>query len=281
MKKDKRLHLLTRCLVYSLLLVMGRGCVGKMFYYPNSKIYSSPDEQTEELQIDTADGHRIHGWFIHSKQEHPNGTVLQFHGNAQNLTSHSDMVKWLTDYGYNVMTFDYRGYGKSEGKPSRKGTFLDGQAALNYLAARADVNQIAVIGQSLGGAVAGAVVTAEGAPDIQLLVIDSSFPSYRGMVSATIDRINVLRWFRTPLSFLVCGDSYAPCKTLEQLNVPVVFFHGTADQVVPYTEGRAYFDATPEPKEFIDVPNGGHTDAFSRSAYQEILLEKLEKAFKE
>ena len=143
-----------------------------LFYYPDKINYSSPSHLNinyDTLTVKTADNEELHVWKLFGKQEQ--GVIIQFHGNAQNLTSHYLSVAWLTDHGFSVYTFDYRGYGKSSGKPTRKGLVQDGQAIIEYVC-RETKKPVFIIGQSLGGAVA--------APDSGLAA-GGSMPSWLGL----------------------------------------------------------------------------------------------------
>jgi len=117
------------------------GC-DRFFYYPNAHEYGSPQEfrlACESVSFHAADGTRLHGWFFPAEGE-PVGTVLHLHGNAGNITGHFHHVAWLPGAGWNVLCFDYRGYGRSEGRVTRAGTIADAHGALNHLLGRPDVD---------------------------------------------------------------------------------------------------------------------------------------------
>ena len=128
------------------------GC-DSFFYYPNARKYASPAEEGlkfESVHFAAKDGPRLHGWFFPATGE-PKGTVLHLHGNAGNITGHFAHIAWLPTEGWNVLCFDYRGYGESEGKVTRAGTVSDAHAALDYLLKRpGGPARIVVFGQSLG-----------------------------------------------------------------------------------------------------------------------------------
>jgi len=99
-----------------------QGCVGGLFYQPDRKIYDTPDRhglKYEEVSFQSKDGTGLSGWFVPAVGK-PKGTVIHFHGNAQNMTAHFGFVSWLPEQGFNLFVFDYRGYGKSAGKPDRR-----------------------------------------------------------------------------------------------------------------------------------------------------------------
>ncbi len=129
------------------------GGVEHRFFYPDRHTYGTPADlglAYRELEFTSADGTRLHGWFVPAVGPR-RGTVLHVHGNAQNLTAHFAFVAWLPRRGFDVVAFDYRGYGRSEGRPTLRGALDDTIAALAFVRSlpEADPNRLYVIGQSL------------------------------------------------------------------------------------------------------------------------------------
>ncbi len=251
-----------------------------MFYYPTRQVYDTPGTHNlkyEEVEFTSQDGTQLSGWFVPAEGR-PKGTVVHFHGNAQNMTAHFAFVSWLPREGFNVFVFDYRGYGKSGGSPSRDGLYADGIAALDYVLNRKDVfpTQVVVLGQSLGGAIAIAVMGDGYARRVKAIAIDSSFYSYRLIVRDKMKQIPVLSWFRWPLSFVVVSNARSPGPVIDRISpTPLLVIHGTADQVIPYRQGEKLFSEAKDPKTFISVPGGQHTDALLRDdpTYRKQLVE--------
>ncbi len=181
----------------ALLATVRFGCANRFVYYPSREDYGTPADvglRYEEVTFHSADGTALSGWFVPALGR-AEGTVVQFHGNAQNMTAHFSYVSWLPQEGFNVFVFDYRGYGKSAGSPSREGVYEDCLAALGYVRSRPDVDpdRTLVLGQSLGGANAIAVLGSGGAPRVRAVAIDSSFYSYRLMARDVIRRVPFCR----------------------------------------------------------------------------------------
>lgn len=248
----------------ALITVFMRGCDDK-FYYPNNKIYDMPEDfglAYEDVTFETADGLKLHGWFLPARGQ-PKGTVIHFHGNAGNISAHVGLVAWLPPSGFNVLVFDYRGYGRSEGKVTREGTILDGRAALDYVLTRKDVDKTRVfaLGQSLGGAVA-TVVAAE-RTEIRAVVLDSAFSSYRRIAAEHLRRL--LR-FNLPARFLagsLISSNYDPIDVVAEIAPrPLLIFASGADEICFPELGRELFDAASEPKEFILTPGASHMEVF-------------------
>ena len=157
-------------LLSGLLVIVLAGCIERMFFYPDSATYATPAQlgvRAEDVQIVTADGSRLHGWFLPAAGN-AKGTVLHLHGNAANVSNHLPLVSWLPARGYNVLMVDYRGFGRSQGRPSLDGIVDDAAAALAHLRTRPDVDasELIVLGQSIGGATA-----------LRLLARDSIIPA--------------------------------------------------------------------------------------------------------
>jgi fermentation-respiration switch protein FrsA (DUF1100 family) len=261
------------------------GCVNGYFFHPTRVTYQTPRElglPYEHVEFESLDGTRLAGWFVPARGR-PLGTVIHFHGNAQNMSAHFSFVSWLPEEGFNVFVFDYRGYGQSEGAPDRDGVYEDSVAALRYVASRGDVDgdRLIVLGQSLGGANAMAALARDDAPEVRAVVLDSVFYSYRSIVRDKIALIPVLGLLRWPLSHLVVGNAHSPSRSVKKLPaVPVLFIHGTGDAVVPYHHSVELYEKAHEPKAFWTVEGGRHADAFVRpnEPYRKALVAFLTSA---
>jgi len=256
-----------------------QGCVGGMFYYPDQEVYDTPARHGlpyEEVTFPSRDGTSLSGWFIPAVGR-AQGTVIHFHGNAQNMTSHFGFVSWLPGQGFNLFVFDYRGYGKSAGKPDRQGLFEDSLAALDYIARRPgiDHDRLLVLGQSLGGANAIAALGSSPRKGVRAVAIDSTFSSYRRIVRDKIGDMPLLSLLRWPLSYLLIGDSRSPDRHIASIApTPLLIIHGTDDPVIPYHHGKRLFDLAGEPKQLWTVAGGEHTSALMNASggYREKLV---------
>ena len=235
-----------------------------VFYQPDHKEYTTPakDGYTyEKVQFKSADGTRLSGWFIPAKeQKKALGSVIHFHGNAQNMSAHYSFVSWLPACNFNLFVFDYRGYGKSEGEVTREGVFEDSIAAVRYIKTRTDIDQhkIILFGQSLGGANALAVAGTQHFEGIAGIVTESAFSTYK---SVATDHAGWL----TPFSLLLIGNDYSPKKAVGNIApIPLVLIHGTQDQVVEYKHAEKLYHAAAEPKALWTIQGGRHTEALGR-----------------
>lgn len=250
------------------------GCVGRMFYYPDRQVHGSPADSGlafQEVRFASRDGTALTGWFVPAKGA-ATGTVVHLHGNAMNMTAHFSFVDWLPARGFNVFTFDYRGYGASAGTPDRKGVYEDSLAAIEHVLARPDVDRsrVVVLGQSLGGANALAVLGREGTRGVRAVVADSSFFSYRSIVKDKIAAMPGLAALRGPLSLAVIGDDLSPGPTVGRIApVPLLFLHGEADRVIPSSHSARLYEAAKEPKTLWLVPRADHTEAITDRRWQD------------
>lgn len=223
------------------------GCIERFFFYPDSARYTSPEQfglRVEDVWLRANDGTRLHAWFLPANGA-AKGTVLHLHGNAANVSNHLPLVAWLPARGYNVLMLDYRGFGRSEGSPTLDGIVEDALAALKHLRSRPDVDRdrLVVFGQSIGGATALRML-ARDAAGVRLAIIDSSFPSYRG-----IAREATAGSAMAPLASLAAsalpGPDKDPVTVLKSIGVPLIFVHGTRDSVIPHTNSDALHAAAP------------------------------------
>jgi fermentation-respiration switch protein FrsA (DUF1100 family) len=203
----------------------------------------------EDAWFRAADGTRLHGWYV--AHERPRAAVLFCHGNAGNVTHRADMLRVLHDHvGVSVLIFDYRGYGRSEGKPNEAGVLADARAARAWLAEREGIveQDVVMMGRSLGGAVAADLAAKEGARG---LVLESTFTSIPDMGARLFPWLPV-RWLvRTQLNAAaIIGDYHGP----------LLQSHGDADRTVPNELGRRLFEAANEPKHFRPLPGHDHND---------------------
>ena len=263
-----------------LLVLLCAGCANGLFYYPDRVQYQTPAEhglEYEKVTFRSRDDTRLTGWFVPAVGK-PIGTVIHFHGNAQNMTAHFGFVQWLPAEGFNLFVFDYRGYGESEGKPAGRGVYEDSVAAIKYVQSRPDLDQgkLLILGQSLGGANAIAAVAGHRFDGVRAIAIESTFYSYRSVARDKIAHMPLLSWARWPLSFLVVTNGHSPGPIVARLApTPLLLIHGTADRVIACRHSRRLYERAKEPKALWMIEGGRHTEAFTRfgSTYREKLVE--------
>ena len=252
-----------------LVLLLCPGC-NFVFFQPNDRFYHAPGEfglRHEEVWFESADGTRLHGWFLPALAP-AKGTIVHFHGNAANITNHLLAVRWLPRAGYAVLLFDYRGYGRSEGEPDRAGAIADGVAAIRFARGRPGgrAGRLIVYGQSLGGAVAVSALAEAGTEGVGLLILEGAFGSYRTVAQRKIGGFWPLWPFQYPLAWLLFSDGHNPEEAALRLaGLPVLAIHREEDGTVPFASGRELYEALPGPdKTFWAVPGEGHIVTFAQ-----------------
>jgi hypothetical protein len=244
----------------ALIAVFIMGCDG-CFYFPNREIVYTPEDlriDYEEVTFAAADGVRLWAWFLKPRGA-PKGTVVHFHGNAQNISTHILGSYWLTEYGYQVLVFDYRGYGKSEGRVTRAGTIRDGRAAVDYVLNRADVDpkRVVAFGQSIGGAIA-TVVTAE-RPEIAGLVLDAPFANYRRIAARHVRKTFYFEGLSKVLASALVSHAYEPDEHIGRIAPRPVLVIASGEDAICFPDlARELYDAAGEPREFWLVEGAEH-----------------------
>jgi len=248
--------------IYLVLLVFILALLGCIFYpriesffifFPETELSITPDEfgmVYREVYFTADDGERLHGWFFPLKSEYP--VILFCHGNAGNISHRLENVQLLLREKLQVFLFDYRGYGKSSGRPSERGIYLDGLAAYDYLVEQERIphENIIAFGRSLGASVA---IETSLNRKVRSLITESAFTSTRD-VARTITLF-------FPLSYLLPA-CYHNLKKIGLVNVPKLIIHGRADEIIPFPMALRLFEAAEAPKYLLPLNGAGHNDTF-------------------
>ena len=212
-------------------------------YFPTRELIGSPADYGiafEDVYFETADGRRLHGWYVPGDGD---VTLLWHHGNGGNISHRlPDIDLFHRELGVNVLIYDYRGFGRSsEDTPSEEGLYRDAEAALRHLQSREDVDpaKIVYFGRSLGVAIATELAVRHRPYG---LILESGFPSITYM--ANVDR----PWLPAFVVHRIIAARYDSASKIGSLNVPVLIVHGDADDTVPLRAGQALFEAAREPK---------------------------------
>lgn len=255
------------------------GC-SSLFYFPTQDKYYDPAQMNltyEDFWLQTQSGSQIHGWKIPG-QKPSRGSVVFFHGNAENLTSHFTVLAWLPPQGYDLFIFDYPQYGLSKGDLSPSTTVEAGVAVLEWVHEKYKPQNLIVYGHSLGGTVAlKSVEEVKASIPIAKVVIQSSFGSYRGMSQGVLKR-QWWTWPVVPITYLFISRSHDP--KVEKLSpIPLLFIHGTGDRVVESYHSEELFAQAGEPKELWLIPQGNHMNLYgdSQNPLRERLLDFLSR----
>ncbi|MFZ5452057.1 MAG: alpha/beta hydrolase [Thermodesulfobacteriota bacterium] len=221
-------------------------------FFPDPTLIGTPADvglAYEEVWFTAADGVKLHGWWV-PKKDAP--VLLWFHGNGGNISHRLENIELLLDQvGVSVFIFDYREYGKSQGRISREGTYLDAAAAYRYVVEDRKVPppDLVLFGRSLGTALATDLAVKL---PCRSLILESAYTNSQDMA-------------RLYAPFLFDWRPSVPYDNLGkigQVKAPVLIIHGEDDEIIPVDMGRRVFAAAPEPKELYLIPMSHHNDTY-------------------
>lgn len=239
-----------------LLGLLSSGCnwfIENQVFFPDKTIEQTPAEiglPFEDVWFNSSDGVGLHGWLVPVS---PATHIFLFcHGNAGNISHRLDNIRLLRQMGIAVFIFDYRGYGRSQGRISEKGFYLDSEAAHQVARKWSEQHgaKLVIFGRSLGG-IAAVHLGANGAGDG--LILESTFTNMGAMARAHYPLPFAERWLEDRLN--AAGE-------IGRVKAPILFIHGDKDRVVPIRLGRKLHDAAPHPKEFYRIRGAGHNDTY-------------------
>ena len=260
------------------------GCNNYLLYYPSSISYVPPERLQlpyEEFYLGGVDQNSIHAWLFPTPSRKPVATIIQFHGNAENMSSHYLSLLWLLKYDFELFSFDYRGYGRSDAKVNTGKIISDSKLVLQFLQNRNRKKRLPIIlyGQSLGGILAARTLgEMQNTALISAIVIEASFSSYRSIGKQVAEKVCLPLGY---LSYMILSDRYAIREILPTFSpIHTIVIHGNADPVVPYRNGREVFALAKAPKDFLEIDQGGHLNwhHLKDHALQRKLLLKMLKS---
>lgn len=250
-----------------LLIVTLLGCSSSPFYSPNKLVkYEITDfpHQVSDFYLQSLSGNALHfQYHFASESFSQRPLVVHFHGNSGNLSQTIEKVSWLMDYGFNVLVFDYSGYGKSEGKASRHNLHADAVFALRYIADRWSSVDKVIIGTSMGGAIVSAALPESGQESAyRLLILDSTFDNYIYLARDVVKSYPfgfVYSW----LADVLISDELSPAHEIKKLTrIPVIISHCINDGLIPITRGLSLYQHIPTEKLFKPLADCRHARGF-------------------
>lgn len=259
------------------------GCNG-LFYHP-SDIQFDQEEilklEPEQMEFQSQSGNKLHGWYFKTSQAKRKGLIVQFHGNAQNMSTHFSFLYWVTLQGYDLFVFDYSGYGKSEGTPTPENLRNDAIAAMQLVENKLtnDKTPVILFAQSLGVAVlTDAFPLIKNRKQIKAVILDSGFYSYQEIARDVMDQF-WLFWPFQHLAYLLVSDSHSPEKQFREFSpIPTLVIHGKHDGVIPFHHSEKIMELLKSPKIFWKIEDGTHTSAMQGHGglYRMKLMEYLD-----
>jgi fermentation-respiration switch protein FrsA (DUF1100 family) len=221
-------------------------------FFPDQYLVGTPQNvglAYEDVWFDTTDGVQLHGWWVPAPGA---PVVLWFHGNAGNISHRLENIQLLHELvGVQVFIFDYREYGRSQGRISREGTFLDAAAAYRYVTVTRQVlaADVVLFGRSLGTALATDIAIQN---PCRALILESAFTN-------SADMAKMLAPFLFDWRPKVPYDNLGK---IDKIRAPVLIVHGIDDEIIPVEMGRRVFAAANEPKELYIISGAHHNDTY-------------------
>jgi fermentation-respiration switch protein FrsA (DUF1100 family) len=225
--------------------------------YREGAMWKAP-RGAEDVWFEGTSGERLHGWYVPAQgfEVESAPTVIYFHGNGGNINAVGWLGEALSSRGFNVLLFDYRGYGRSEGSvTTERGIYEDADAAYDYIVTKRGVRaeRVVLYGQSLGTTAAADLASRR---RCRALILESGLSSASDMAALILPRVPV--WVHR-----YGQNHFESARKLESVNVPVLVAHGARDRTIPVEQGYKLYASAREPKRLVIVPDAGHNDLIS------------------
>lgn len=241
----------TFALLFSFILFSGcDAIINMMAFHPDSQSRISADRLptgVEEIFLRTADHLNIQSYYLRNKSS--DKLLIYFHGNAGNIGHRIYDLMKIRALGINVLGVSYRGYGRSEGKPSEKGIYIDGKAALGFSQKELGfpIERIFILGRSIGTTVA--IHSAMNLNAAGLILVSPLTSGKEQTETTTL----------AAFSFLA-GDAFNNISKINQISCPVLIIHGEHDKIIPFNMGQKIYDGLKVRKKLVKIDGAGHND---------------------
>lgn len=236
---------------------------------PVIKIPSPPPMPFKEIQIKYDDQNSAISWLFENSTDTQTPVVLLFHGNGENLQAMNigGLFHQFMNLNVHFLALDYPGYGRSDGKASEKNNIAAANAAVQWIENNFAENPKIIFGWSLGAAVA--IQTAfDNQNKIDGLIAVSAWSSLPDVAA-----FHYSRW----LSNLLVKEKYNSVEAAQKITCPALVMHGTTDSIIPFSQGKKVAEALGGYARWVEIPNTGHNDIFSRNIVWEEITQFLEK----
>jgi len=246
----KKAALILLAVLNILILTACKPVVNKLAFYPDTETVLSTDHlptNVQEIFIETKDHIKIQSYLIPNKSSKK--LLIYFHGNAGNICHRLSDLMQISSFGINVLGVGYRGYGKSQGRPSENGIYLDGESALDYATEQLHfrTGNIIILGRSIGTTVA---INTSQKTDIGGLILVTPLTS--GKDHAKAKGLGFI-------SFLA-GNSFDNIGKIANVSCPVLIIHGSQDNVIPFEMGKRIYNKAQTKKQFVKIEGASHNN---------------------
>ncbi len=261
-----------------LFIIFFTGC-SSLLFHPNKKMnpvnidYFEVDHKIITTKIDND---ILYGWHLKTDKKRK-GTIVFLHGNAGNISSHIWSVIWFPWHGYDVISFDYRGYGNSTGEPSIDNIHKDVKAIFDWSIKNTPIDEkLYIFGQSLGGVVS--TTTLANYKDqnrFSSIIIDSAFSSYKDVAEDVLKK----NWFTSPfLSFSQKLEfpTLDPINNIQNIHISKIILHGKKDEIVDFKHSLKLYEKAKTPKSIWLKEDAIHIGLFLDKKSRLRLIDLLE-----
>ncbi|NEQ98627.1 MAG: alpha/beta hydrolase [Cyanothece sp. SIO2G6] len=250
-------------LAYTMVCLGLRRWQTRLIFVPDSHLQALPTSlglEYEEVDLAVGEGNAagtVQGWWIPADTNMPapaDPVVLYLHGNGSNLGDLPAMAQRFHQLGWTSFLIDYRGYGRSQGPfPNEERVYEDAEAAWIYLMQQRQIapQQVMVYGHSLGGAIGIELATRH--PTMAGLIVEGSFTSMYDVVTG------VGQYRFLPIDWILT-QRFESLEKVRSLPVPLLFLHGTEDDIIPPVMSQSLYDAATGAKSLVWITGAGHNN---------------------
>lgn len=269
--------------IYCLFLILSLTACSHLLFYPSRQIAFEANAISpvdERFQLTMKDGTHLSGLKVHAHQQPTLGAVIFFHGNSGNISTNLHHVLWLTSQGYDVLMFDYRGYGLSEGKVSLNASIDDIAEIIDWFNKQYSPHRRFVIAHSLGAAMTSYVLAehSELREGLNGIILMGGFSAYKEIMRDVMARSFWVSWLRYPAS-LGMPNKYDAKNNIAAISpTPLLILHGFFDPVVPYKHAEILYQHAKDPKVLLTYP-GFHNDPLDDCERQQQVLQFMQRGY--
>jgi len=250
---------------FSIILFIMFTILTNLIYFPLPEVESTAYPH-EDIFITVENNQKINAWYIKAKEGFP--TIVFSHGNGGNMDMFFPMLKPAIYEGFGVLIYDYRGYGKSDGRPFETGLYKDLESAINYLNTVKNIKNEDIIlwGLSIGGGVTAEIASKN---TFRGVILQSTFPGVRDVAiskiksiffgnttNATVDKVVTKIVYSLPVI-----QKYETKNKIGNIKVPLLILHSKEDEIFPYHLAEINYSNNPNAQFFLSE-NGGHNDSY-------------------
>lgn len=243
----------------------------KLIFYPQTMTETEAQRvadsysQAEEVSFTAEDGSELHGWLVHpAASSEENRLLIYYGGNGEELSVQIPMASRNLE-GWSLLLVNYRGYGTSEGSLNEERMYQDALLIHDKIKEQAAIDTLAVMGRSIGTAVA---VNTAAEREVDHLILVSPFDSF--------EEVARLHYPFLPVGWLL-RYSFPSIEKINNVSAPLLVIAAEDDEVIPEERTRALLEARKGKMETVWIPGRGHNDLHINSVYWDAIRNFLDE----